>query len=116
MRADEPPFAPPSDRAAALRTVIEGTRRGAERGSEPEFSHDGGVTVFDGRGRSARLQPLGQRIRVTSRPTDGQEAEAEVDADTLIADIAEHGSTYSAIAGALDRENGPGGRVGQQYS
>ena len=111
MRADEPPFAPPSDRAAALRTVIEGTRPGAE----PEFSSDGGVTVFDERGRSARLQPLGQRVRVSLMTADGQHAEAEVDADTLIADIAELGSTYNAIAGSLDRENGAGGRAGRQY-
>ncbi|HEY2225129.1 hypothetical protein [Actinomycetospora sp.] len=108
MRADEPPFAQPGDRVAALRTVIESGLRDA--GPDPVFSSDGGVTVFDDYGRSARLQPLGQRIRVSLTSEEGLDAEAEVDADTLVADIAEHGSTYSAILAALDHENGPGGR------
>jgi hypothetical protein len=108
MRADEPPFTQPGDRAAALRTVIESGPR--ESGPDPEFSHDGGVTVFDDYGRSARLQPLGQRIRVSLTSDEGLDAEAEVDADSLVARIAEQGSTYGAIAAALDHENGPGGR------
>jgi hypothetical protein len=111
MRSEEPARTDPGDRASALRTAVEAGCAG-EGVPAPQFSPDGGVTVHDGWGRLARVQPLGQRTRISLTAEDGLEAEAEVDADTLIADIVRHRSVYGAVAAALDHENGSGSSVG----
>jgi hypothetical protein len=105
MNADEPAVSHRDDRAAALRAAIESACRGLD--PAPSFSSDGGATVHDGWGRSARVQPLGQRTRISLTAEDGHDAEAEVDTDTLVAAIGRHHSAYGAIAAALDRENAP---------
>ncbi len=103
MRADEPAASHRDDRASALRAAIEGACRGLDQ--PPSFSSDGGVTVYDRYGRSARVQPLGQRTRISLTADDGSEAEGEVDTDTLVGAIGRHRSAYGAIEAALDREN-----------
>ena len=108
MRPDEPSATSPDDRVSALRAAVE-RAAGQEMGDAPppEFSHDGGVTVFHDEKSSARLQPLGLRTRISLADGDEMVAEAEVDSDMLVARIAEKGSTYRAVAAALDAENGP---------
>ena len=109
MGLEEPTSARTSGPAAALSEAIEAARQGdPENIPAPEFSGDGGVNIFDQWGRSARLQPLGERIRITLADQDGFVAESEVDSDTLVASIGAHRSAYDAIAEALDVENGPG--------
>jgi hypothetical protein len=95
-----------------LREVIEAAHAPGEDAAAPEFSDDGGVTVSDRWGRSARLQPLGQRVRITLVEDEHLVAEGEVDNDALVASIGDHGSTYEAVAASLDVENGPGHRSG----
>lgn len=111
MRHDEPARSDPGDRASALRAVIEAGCDG-EGVPAPQFSPDGGVTVHDAWGREARVQPLGQRTRISLTVRDGLDAEAEVDTDTLVAEIGRHRSAYGAIAAALERENGSGSLPG----
>ena len=82
MRPDEPAPSHRDDRASALRSAIERACRGSEQ--PPSFSSDGGATVHDAWGRSARVQPLGQRTRISLTAEDGHDAEAEVDTDTLV--------------------------------
>ena len=94
---------------AALRAVIEASCRGQEQA--PSFSPDGGATVHDDLGRSARVQPLGQRTRISITAEDGRDAEGEVDTDTLVRAIARHRSAYGALAAALDHENSRGSTV-----
>jgi hypothetical protein len=103
MGADEPATSHHDDRAAALRAAIELACRALDRA--PSFSPDGGVTVYDEHGRAARVQPLGQRTRISLTADDGREAEGEVDTDSLVTAIGRHGSAYRALAEALDREN-----------
>jgi hypothetical protein len=107
VRTDEPARSDPGDRVSALRAAIEAGCE-AEGVPAPSFSPDGGVTVHDAWERVARVQPLGQRSRISLTAEDGLGAEAEVDTDTLVAEIAAHRSVYGAIAAALERENGPG--------
>ena len=107
MCLDEPARSDPGDRASALRAVIEAACDG-EGAPPPQFSPDGGVTVHDAWGRGARVQPLGQRTRISLTVRDGLDAEGEVDTDTLVAEIGRHRSAYGAIAAALERENGSG--------
>ncbi|WP_331554853.1 hypothetical protein [Actinomycetospora sp.] len=107
MRTDEPARSDPGDRLSALRTAIE-AGCDAEGVAAPSFSPDGGASVSDPWGRVARVQPLGQRTRISLTAENGLEAEAEVDTDSLVAEIAAHRSVYGAIGAALDRENRPG--------
>jgi hypothetical protein len=109
MRADEPATSPRDDRASALRSAIELACHGSEQA--PSFSSDGGATVHDAWGRSARVQPLGQRTRISLTAEDGHDAEAEVDTDTLVAAIGRHRSAYGAVAAALEHENALGSSV-----
>jgi hypothetical protein len=109
----EPERATPADgtaRSAELRAAIEAAGRHAATDPAPEFSPDGGVTVADHGGRSARVQPLGERIRVSLVNQDQLVAEGEVDADELLARIAGRENPYDAVADALDQQNGPGYR------
>ena len=103
MSADESTASHRDDRASALRTAIETACRSLDQA--PSFSSDGGVTVYDQYGRAGRVQPLGQRTRLSLTADDGSEAEGEVDTDTLIEAIGRHRSAYGALEAALDREN-----------
>lgn len=96
--------------AAQLRTVIESASRWAQVGPAPQFSDDGGVTVSDAAGRSARVQPLGQRARISVGGRGRDVAEGEVDLATLITEIGAAGDTYECVTAALERENGAGRR------
>jgi hypothetical protein len=109
MSADEPAASHRDDRASALRAAIEAACRTLD--PPPSFSSDGGVTVHDQWGRSARVQPLGQRTRISVTADDGHEAEGEVDTDSLVAAIGRHRSAYGAIEAALDHENALGSPV-----
>jgi hypothetical protein len=102
----------PDDATSGLREAIEAAHEPRAQVPMPEFSDDGGVTVFDEWGRSARLQPLGQRVRVTLVEDEHLVAEGEVDNHTLVTGIGARGSTYEAVAASLDLENGPGHRSG----
>jgi hypothetical protein len=105
--------APPTrdtDRVAELRAAVEAAGRRAGTNPGPEFSSDGGVTVSDPWGRSARVQPLGQRVRVSLAVHGQFIAEGEVDADELLARMAVRENPYDAVADALDQQNGPGYR------
>ncbi|GAA4821367.1 hypothetical protein GCM10023201_03750 [Actinomycetospora corticicola] len=93
-----------SDRAVALRRAVR--RTGASDVEPPSFSPDGGVTVHGPAARRARLQPLGQRTRISLSEGDTLVGEAEVDSDTLVAAIDARGATYDAVAAALAVENG----------
>ncbi|GLZ55958.1 hypothetical protein [Actinomycetospora sp. NBRC 106378] len=100
----EPATTSTSDRAVALRQAI---RRAGETDVErPSFSPDGGVTVHGPETRRARLQPLGQRTRISLSDGGTLVGEAEVDSDTLVAAIDARGATYDAAADALAVENG----------
>jgi hypothetical protein len=103
---------PDDDVTSGLREAIEAAQAPPPQVPAPEFSDDGGVTVFDEWGRSARLQPLGQRVRVTLVEGEHLVAEGEVDSPALVASIGARGSTYEAVAASLDDENGPGHRSG----
>ena len=109
MSADGPAASHRDDRASALRAAIEAACRTLDQ--PPSFSSDGGVTVYDEWGRSARVQPLGQRTRISVTADDGHEAEGEVDTDSLITAIGRHRSAYGAIEAALDQENALGSPV-----
>ena len=109
MRPEEPAPAHRDDRAADLRAAIEAACRTVDEA--PSFSPDGGVTAYDPFGRSARVQPLGQRTRISITAEDGRDAEGEVDTDTLVAAIGRHRSAYGALAAALDHENAQGSSV-----
>ena len=102
----------PDDATSDLREAIEAAHEPRAQEPAPEFSDDGGVTVFDEWGRSARLQPLGQRVRVTLVEDEHLVAEGEVDNHTLVTGIGARASTYEAVAASLDLENGPGHRSG----
>lgn len=99
-----------SDADSALRSAIE--RAGRREGGDPtpEFSPDGGVTVSDRWGRSARIQPLGGRVRVSLAVHERLVAEGEVDTAELIGLIEARENPYDAVTDALDVENGPGYR------
>lgn len=111
MRRDEPARTDPGDRASALRAAIEAGCGGGDVPA-PQFSADGGASVHDAWGRVARVQPLGQRTRISLTTEDGLDAEAEVDTDTLVAGIARNRSVYGAVAAALDHENGSASTAG----
>lgn len=102
----------PDDPTSDLRAAIQAAHEPRDHAPAPEFSDDDGVTVFDEWGRSARLQPLGHRVRVTLVEGDHLVAEGEVDNHALVAGIEARGSTYEAVAASLDLENGPGHRSG----
>lgn len=99
-----------AERTAELRAAIEAAGRREGTDPVPEFSADGGVTVADRWGRSARVQPLGQRMRVSLADQERLVAEGEVDADELLARLASRENPYDAVADALDQQNGPGYR------
>jgi hypothetical protein len=63
--------------------------------------------VFDDRGRSVRVQPLGLRTRLTLARDDQPVAEGEVDTGVLIARVAMSDTAYDVLAAALAEENGP---------
>lgn len=92
-----------------LRAALEAAGRRAGAEPAPEFSSDGGVTVSDHWGRSARVQPLGERVRISLADHEELVAEGEVDADELLERLAVR-QPYDAIADALDQQNGPGYR------
>jgi len=112
MTPDESTTARTPEATGDLREAIEAAHEPLEHVPAPEFSADGGVTIFDEWGRSARLQPLGRRLRITLAEDEQFVAEGEVDNDTLIRSIEARGSTYDAVAASLDVENGPGHRSG----
>jgi len=95
---------PTTAAARALRQAIEADD--ALGRPAADFSPDGGVSVFDALGRSARLQPLGQRTRISLADRDRLVAEAEVDGHALISRIGSGCGTYHAVVIALDHENG----------
>ena len=95
---------PTTAAARALRLAIEADHDLGKPAAD--FSSDGGVSVFDALGRSARLQPLGQRTRISLADQDSLVAEAEVDGHALIKGIGSGCGTYRAVVIALDHENG----------
>ncbi|MCD2195884.1 hypothetical protein LQ327_21165 [Actinomycetospora endophytica] len=97
----------PDGSAVALRAAIESMPEGEPGQPMPQFSQDGGVTLSDVVGHSARVQPLGQRARISILDADHMVAEAEVDLASLVAGFRAGGDAYSCAAQALRRENGP---------
>lgn len=96
--------------AETLRTALEAAHRRHADAPAPCFSEDGGATVSDRWGRDARLQPLGDRTRITLADDDRVVAEGEVDAAGLVDRIGGAEATYDVLAALLDEENGPGTR------
>jgi hypothetical protein len=97
-------------RSVTLRNAIQSAHAQGDHAPAPEFSADGGGSVFDNWGRRARVQPLGTRTRITLSEDDRMQAEGEVDTDYLIDRISTSDATYVALAAVLNEENGPGTR------
>lgn len=99
-----PPTVPMTSPAVDLRRAIDADPDATH--PAPDFSPDGGVTVFDDGGHWARLQPLGCRVRISLADHDRLVAEAEVDGHVLIAGLAAVRGHYRAVAGVVEQENG----------
>lgn len=100
----------PAGSARALRGAVESAHARHGDGPAPQFSEDGGGSVFDAHGRCARVQPLGSRTRITLSSDGSTVAEAEVDTDRLVDRLGLVGTAYDALAAALVEENGLGTR------